>query len=374
MTERAGAEPAAAQGPLRRIATGGGWPAALTREWSESALASTNVFLTPEWAATWWERFGDDAPVVTVTERDETGSLTAIGVGYLADRGPLRVLRLVGHGPADELGPACAPGRRDEVARSFCRGIRDLDVCDVFVGDELPGDVAWIAASGGRVLSRIPSPSLPLEHGGWDAYLATRTSHFRGQLRRTERQLAEAGAEFRLTTDPATLDADFDAFLDLHGRRHGRVTPFSADRAAEFHRAFAHVALARGWLRLWLLEIAGRPVAGWYGFRFGGCDSHYQSARAPDRDLPVRSPGAALVAHTLRDAFAGGSREYRFLRGGEEYKYRWATEDRGLQTIAAGATRSGRLAALLAGRSLRDGRAHVIGRSAGRVVRRALIA
>jgi CelD/BcsL family acetyltransferase involved in cellulose biosynthesis len=40
-----------------------------------------------------------------------------------------------------------------------------------------------------------------------------------------------------------------------------------------------------------------------------------------------------LLAHTIRAALDDGIREYRFLRGGEAYKHRFATEDPGLQTV-----------------------------------------
>ncbi len=39
------------------------------------------------------------------------------------------------------------------------------------------------------------------------------------------------------------------------------------------------------------------------------------------------------MAHTIREAIASGADEYRLLRGGEEYKYRFAAADRGLETI-----------------------------------------
>jgi CelD/BcsL family acetyltransferase involved in cellulose biosynthesis len=62
------------------------------------------------------------------------------------------------------------------------------------------------------------------------------------------------------------------------------------------------------------------------------------------------------VARAIRGALEDGLREYRFLRGDEPYKYRFADGDRGLETFAmargprgaaaaaAGAAVSGRLA------------------------------
>jgi CelD/BcsL family acetyltransferase involved in cellulose biosynthesis len=343
----------------------GGWPEAA--EWSALAEASTNVFLTPEWALTWWEHYGDGREPVTLGERDDAGVLRSVLVGYCRDRGPLRVLRLVGRGPADELGPACTPERRTMAAAALASSLRGLDACDLFLGEQLRADVDWPHALGGRAIDRIPSPGVRLDYSSWDDYLASRSPKHRYHVRKNERRATAAGATVRLADDPERLDSDLDAFLHLHRRQHGAGSVFDSPRATRFLRAFAHVALARGWLRLWLLERRGRPLAAWYGFRFGGCDAHYQSARSRSETDAV---GSALIAHVLRGALADGMREYRFLRGGEEYKYRWANSDAPLATVAVGTTRAGRLAATLAGAA---GSRRPVARNTGRVVRRALV-
>jgi CelD/BcsL family acetyltransferase involved in cellulose biosynthesis len=45
--------------------------------------------------------------------------------------------------------------------------------------------------------------------------------------------------------------------------------------------------------------------------------------------------GLVLLAHSIRAALEDGLDEYRFLRGAEPYKYRFADEDPGLETIVA---------------------------------------
>jgi len=79
------------------------------------------------------------------------------------------------------------------------------------------------------------------------------------------------------------------------------------------------------------LELDGTPVAAWYGFRFAGNEFAYQSGRDPALD--GRSVGFVLMVHSMREALHDGMREYRFLRGGEPYKRRFANEDRQLETI-----------------------------------------
>src|SRR5207249_3746970 len=102
--------------------------------------------------------------------------------------------------------------------------------------------------------------------------------------------------------------------------------------AEPFHREFAAIAFERGWLRLWTLELDGRAVASWLGYRFQRVESYYQAGRDPA--LQRARIGFVLLAHTIREALRDGMTEYRLLRGNEQFKYRFATSDPGVETIA----------------------------------------
>jgi hypothetical protein len=64
------------------------------------------------------------------------------------------------------------------------------------------------------------------------------------------------------------LPGALDMLFRLHALRWPEGWLFQV-RAA-FHRDFAAIALARGRLRLWCLELDGQPVVAWYGLRFAG--------------------------------------------------------------------------------------------------------
>jgi CelD/BcsL family acetyltransferase involved in cellulose biosynthesis len=135
-----------------------------------------------------------------------------------------------------------------------------------------------------------------------------------------------------------------DLLARLHAARWQRrgSGALSGARLA-FHKEFAAVALRRGWLRLWFLEVDNDPVAAWYGFRFGGDEWYYQSGR--DLAWDAYSVGFVLLCHTLRETFTDGCGAYRFLRGDEEYKDRFATRATQLETTVRGCGPRGRAAA-----------------------------
>jgi len=179
--------------------------------------------------------------------------------------------------------------------------------------------------------------------------MAEQSGNFRRQLRYKERRLdREHGLRFRLTTDSKSLVSDMETLFRLHEARWaGGSSGALAATRREFHRDFASHCLSRGWLRLWIAEVAGRPAAAWYGFRFGGDEWYYQAGRDPAWDQ--QSVGFLLLAHSIREAMNDGMRSYRFLRGGEGYKFRFEPYDAPVDTLVAGRGVVGRAALGAAG-------------------------
>jgi CelD/BcsL family acetyltransferase involved in cellulose biosynthesis len=267
---------------------------------------------------------------------------------YLNRSRPLRVVRFVGHGAADQLGPVCLPEDRERVAAALRGVLGDPRWrADLLVGDRLGAAEGWTELTGARVLLGESSPTLAIDGRDWQQFLASRSRNFREQVRARERKLGRAhDLNFRLS-DASRLDRDMTTLLRLHAARwDGASAAFSPDLEA-FHRDFAATALERGWLRLWIAEVNGAPVAAWYGLRFAGSECFYQSGRDPAWD--AHSVGFVLLAHTIRSAFEDGMREYRFLRGGDAYKGRFADEDPGVETVLIGRGSLGRPAAAAVG-------------------------
>jgi len=212
---------------------------------------------------------------------------------------------------------------------------------DVFLGERLAMTQDWATRLGADVLGGEASPMLPLSSwASWDDYLAALSRKLRLKIRHDERALASRHRlSYRATGDPAELPADLDRFFSLH-RARWRDGQSSFEPREEFHRRFAALALDRGWLRLWFLELDDQAVATQYDFAYGGVYSSYNTGRDPEWDK--RGVGLVLRAHTIREALASGAAEYRFLRGGELYKQRYLTEDAGLVTIGLARTWRGR--------------------------------
>jgi CelD/BcsL family acetyltransferase involved in cellulose biosynthesis len=98
-----------------------------------------------------------------------------------------------------------------------------------------------------------------------------------------------------------------------------------------FHREWTQVALKRGWLRLYLLRLNGKPAASLYGLMYGGTFYFYQSSF--DAAYTQSSVGLITMGLAIQSAIEEGAQEYDLLHGSEAYKSHWSHHSRELARL-----------------------------------------
>lgn len=310
--------------------------------WRRLAEARGNAFVTPEWYAAWRDSYGaGTSPRVVAVRR----GADLIGVVPLqrSRQGAARLLRFGGSNLGDDFHAAALPGDEDEVWRACVGALMASRDWGALLLERVPAGATWVAAMrdaaprrlGAIHLKRDRMPAIDLGGQTWDEYLAGRSAKLRSQIRRDTRLLErEHGLVIRLSDDPGTLDRDMEAFFHLHlsrwAERGGSRSIMERSRA--FHLRFAREAQARGWLRLWILELDSEPAAAWYGWRLGDSYSHYLGGFDPR--WSNRGLGIVVLARAIRAAIEEGAAEFDFLLGTEPYKFRFATGERAVETVA----------------------------------------
>jgi CelD/BcsL family acetyltransferase involved in cellulose biosynthesis len=321
-------------------------------EWSDLAERSGSVFATWEWAAAWWRHFGEGSEPVLLRCTDQAGTFAILPL-CRSQRGPLRILRFIGYGPGDMLGPVCAPADREKAGAALREALAEGSAGPghVLLAERLPVG-ALGEALGGRHLQREASPEMEIGGRSWEEFVAAQSRNMKEKLRRNTRKLEKQHElNFRLCEDPDRLQDDLDTLIRLHRARWGEGEgAFQREDVVAFHHDFAAAALSKGWLRLWMMEVDGEPAAAWYGYRFGRTESFYQSGRDPSFDR--FSIGFLMLMRTVQAAFEDGLDRYAFLRGDEPYKDRLAESDSGLETRALGKGALGLAVVGIGGRAL----------------------
>jgi CelD/BcsL family acetyltransferase involved in cellulose biosynthesis len=304
-------------------------------DWRRLAESRGNAFLTPEWFRCWFEHYGDGGSPFIPVVRDAGGRLKGLLPLVIAGSGHPRVCRIAGANIGDRFHPVSRPGDEEEVAAAAGEALGSTArPWSILALDHAEAQTSWVdtlARSTGarlRSLKRRPDPLPMLDlsgHSTWDAYLASRSSNLRQQIRRFRRRAEnEHSLRLRRTEHLGQLAPDMQCFFHLHDlRREGQGgSSLGTDRARSFHRSFAASCLERGWLRLWFLELDEQPVAAWYGWRLGGRYSYYNSGFDPS--WSSLRPGLLMMAGVIESALEESAAEFDFLLGDEHYKLRFA--------------------------------------------------
>lgn len=320
--------------------------AALAPEWNRllHQSRSDSIFLTWEWVQAWLAAVGHRHPAFCIAVRDRDGALCGLAPCYVAryrlgGTVPYRVLRLAGDYPtgAEYADWLLRPDLEFASAEAIARALASHGGWEALW---MPQVAAWNGAAE-RLQAACASAGLhcasratPFAHfrlpDSFAAYEQSLSDNRRKQLRAQRRKILERdGARVTRCLVREDLPRYLEALFELHGRRRqalGEAGSFAArPEEADFYRAFAPLALERGWLWLSALEHAGEIRAVQLGYEYR--QAYHQLQEGFD---PAFTPGAGNVLRheVIRQCIAAGVREYDFLGGYTEHKRRWLAEPR----------------------------------------------
>lgn len=306
----------------------------LAAEWD--ALVDRAMTATPfqllAYQEAWWTHLGP-GDLHTVVVRDHSDQLCAIACFYLLDG------TLYFNGCVEETDyldlislPTAAPGAWECVfdeleAPSFPRW-RALNLCNVPAASPSRDILQELAAERGfqfstEVQEVCPIIDLP---GTFDDYLMNLDKKQRHEVRRKMRRARAASARLHVVTEDEDLDAAIDDFLRLlQLSTREKDDWLNSGRRAVFHDV-ARAAQRNGQLQLLFLGKDSENAAGLYNFDYKGRIWVYNSG-FDIVEFGYLSPGVVLTAAAIELAIEAKRSTFDFLRGDEEYKYRFGAQD-----------------------------------------------
>ncbi len=168
------------------------------------------------------------------------------------------------------------------------------------------------------------APAIPLR-ADFETYLAGIDKKQRHEIRRKIRRAEElGGVDWYIVQDASTLEAEAESFFALMASDPAKAAFLTPAMRMQMHLTM-QAAFQASWLQLAFLTVDGRKAAGYLNFDDQGRIWVYNSGI--DRGFMDYSPGWVLLAHLLRWACEHGRSEFDFMRGTEEYKYRFGGVD-----------------------------------------------
>lgn len=319
---------------------------ALAGEWNDLLhdSASDVPFLRHEYLKTWFQTLGGGewphGDLYTLAGRSPQGKLAGIAPLFLTtNRDGETALMLLGSieisdyldiitRPEDLM--AFVEELFDYLASSQAPEWKSLDLWNLLDSSATLPVLKGAAARRGwsyvqEALQHCPYIPIP---GDWEQYLADQVDKKqRHEIRRKMRRVESYDEPVRwyIVQDESSLEGEIQAFLQLMAHDPAKRR-FLTDAMRSQMRLGAWDAWRNGYLQLAFLEINGQKAAGYLNFDYNNHIWVYNSGL----DFAYRelSPGWVLLGHLLQWANENRRAIFDFLRGEEDYKYRFGGIDR----------------------------------------------
>jgi CelD/BcsL family acetyltransferase involved in cellulose biosynthesis len=321
--------------------------AQLKLEWGDLLESSTSpcLFLTWEWLHTWWKHLAADRQLSILTVRcgSELAALAPLCVRppSLSRRCLFPVQEFLGSGNAgsDYLDFIVRRGCEHKARQAFasCLATERLmfDWAQLQrVGCFAAGVASTLGEKGWRVSETRTNtcPFILLAGRSWESYLATLGAEHRYNFNRKWKRLnRDYLVQFEEVRTEEQCRESIDLVIALHNvrwRDRGGSDAFHTPGLVGFHQEFSQVALDRGWLRLYVLRLNGKPAASLYGFLYHRTFYFYQSGF--DAAYDKYSVGLVTMGLAIKRAIEEGAEEFDLLHGDEAYKSHWSNGSREL--------------------------------------------
>jgi CelD/BcsL family acetyltransferase involved in cellulose biosynthesis len=317
----------------------------IAEEWNDllKNSASHVPFLRQEYLSAWWQTLGGGewagGELYVVTARKENGALAGIApLFFTHNREGVPALMLLGSVEISDYLDVIASHEDlilfvstlfDHLASPQAPDWHVLDWWN-FLDNSPALPVLQAAASGHgwdysqELLQHCPYIPLP---GDWETYLAGIDGKQRHEIKRKMRR-AESHflpLRWRIIENEAELDEAVDEFLRLMAYDTEKNRFLTEPMRQQYHIA-ARTIFKAGWLQLSFLEVDGVNVASYMNFDYMNRIWVYNSGI--DFSYRELSPGWVLLGYLLQWANVAKRETYDFMRGDEEYKYRFGAIDR----------------------------------------------
>ena len=308
-----------------------------TQEWNDlvQGSVSDNPFLRYEYQRAWWEHRGGgewaNAQLVLVTAREDE-KLIGIAPLFISEYDGQSALLLNGSIEISDYLDLIVrmddhahfiTGLLDFLASSLADSWRGLDWYNL--PDSSPTLAALKAESESRGWVHLeemyrPTPRIAL-NGDFDEYLSRVEKKQRHEIRRKMRRAIESERGGRwFISDMADPEAEIDSFLKLMEQDQGKAS-FLQEPMRTQMRDVIRTAHENGWLWLAFLEADGQRIAAALNFDYENKLWGYNAG--VNRDFMDLSPGWVLLGYVLEWCCQNGRYEFDFMRGDEDYKYRF---------------------------------------------------
>ncbi len=308
----------------------------LAGEWDE--LAQTGMVDTPfqsyAYQKAWWRHLQPDgAELITVATRSDKGDLLGIGCFFLLEdclhfNGCIEETDYLDLITPAEQAQSVWQSTLECLEATAAFAWNALDLCNIPQDSPSRTILPTLASQfnykfDSAIVEVCPIIALP---DTFEIYLESLDSKQRRELSRKLRKAEVAEVTTIVVGSTDTLDQEVDSFLELLQKSSFEKHDWLDERRRALFHDVAREAHKAGTLQLMFTELEEQRAAALFSFDYKNRIWVYNSGLDPTA-FTALSPGVVLTAAAIEQAIELGRETFDFLRGDEEYKYRFGAVD-----------------------------------------------
>lgn len=306
----------------------------LIEPWAQLATRAGRPYCLPQWGLNWWHNLAPAGAELRIVVAKDGSRMTGIAPFFATrSKAGLTTFRLLAQGLAMPVEPVAEEAAKPDVARAFAAGLAGCSPGPDFIVFEGLADPSWshlLADSWPGVRSLVHddyirrAPAVSRLDESLKAWLGTRSSNFRQQIRRNQRRLESLDVAMHQSTADSDTTSEIDAFCRLHhsrwqGRGGSGVLTGAVERML---RDAAPDLLASDALRLWFMRRGDEVISSQLFLRAGGTLSYWLGGF--DDAWAKYQPAQVTLLAAVEGAIADGDRHVDLGYGEQLYKSRFA--------------------------------------------------
>jgi CelD/BcsL family acetyltransferase involved in cellulose biosynthesis len=295
------------------------------------------VFLRHEWFATWWKSFGKDSELFVIIARYK-GRLILVAP-LMIGRWKIRMfkprcLKFIENDESPRCEIIVHPQFVYLLPHFYEFLIRHSHKWDLALFRNMPAfSPTFISLK--QFLKNcslrhgfqngLASPYIQFA-GQWEQYLMSLSKRFRRSVRQCRKNMLRYNNVTceKIVASPSEAQKIMNtlAHIGQQSWKNPIRTDISSGQARRmfFKELNAHNTTHK-WLKIWVLRVAGRPVAFQYMLTYN--DITYLLRSEFDEAYRHLSPGSTLQTFVIEDFFNSGGKIFDFCGGEEAYKHHW---------------------------------------------------
>ena len=289
-------------------------------------------FNSPDWVIPWWKYFGNDKPLLLIFRVGYALSGCIPFYIHLSAEGE-RQLKLIGTGNSDYLEVLLSPEYSVEIISMINHLLnssqKNYDVCYINGQGEQSNLLKYFRDNSDKniIINKedvSPVADLP---GSFEEYINTLPVQFRKNTLRAKRKLSSLNYEL-LSANSYEVSEYLDKMIELHNREwnlRGQNGVLYDLRVQKFIMEVIGNFLSTGNVKLYALKNYDHFAA--INIIFEVSASAYYYIGSMNVEFSKFSPGSVILLSIIEDCINRGISRFDFLRGAEEYKYKWGAKD-----------------------------------------------